>query len=218
MNKVVFVHASPAALAPLGKFYKEAAPDLEIVNLLDDGIMHAFLAGDDLAAERRLKAALIRGHGEYGAQAALVTCSAVKRPLLRRLQEAVPIPIVKIDVPMAKAAVRAGRRIGIVATFVPTVEITTTLLTDAAEEAGTTVEIVAEAIPEAYDSLLKGDSTAHDARLTAAAEKLAARPVDVIVLAQVSMSHMQPVLAGKLGIPVFASLTASLGALREVLR
>ena len=48
-TKIAFIHTSPAAIGPLMQFYGEAAPDLEITNLLDDGLLRLYL--ESLAPE-----------------------------------------------------------------------------------------------------------------------------------------------------------------------
>ncbi len=44
-RSVAFVHTSPAAVGPLMQFYAEAAPEFEITNLLDDGLLRLLAAG-----------------------------------------------------------------------------------------------------------------------------------------------------------------------------
>jgi Asp/Glu/hydantoin racemase len=123
-------------------------------------------------------------------------------------------PVLKIDHPMAQQAVRAGRRVGVVATFPPTLGPTRRLLGRAAAEAGTEVEIVEEVAPAAYDALLANDAARHDELLTAAVERLARQDVATIVLAQVSMARTLPRLEGLIKVPVLSSLHTSLAAVR----
>ncbi|MGH9842919.1 MAG: aspartate/glutamate racemase family protein [Blastocatellia bacterium] len=217
---IAFIHTSPAAIAPLVQFYSEAAPELEITNLLDDGILRLFAARHSEAAERRLAEMIGVAREAYGAEMALVTCSSVSGAMLEALRRAAGMPVLKIDEPMARQAVRMGRRIGVAVTFPPTLETTSQLLSDAAAEAGTEVEIVAEVAPEAYQALLSGDHAAHDDLLLAAIKRLDAQNVDAIVLAQVSMARLLPQLArraGEIKAPVLSSLTSSLAAIREAL-
>lgn len=216
MKKVAFLHASPAALAPLAQYYREAAPDLEITNLLDNGLLRLFAAGDWATVEQRLAEMLAAARDAYGAEAVLLTCSAVPRDMLERLRCSAGVPVLKIDESLARAAVRAGRRIGVVVTFPPTLETNRALLEDAAAEAGVTIEILPRLLPEAYQALLAGDSATHDQQMLAAVEGLAREGVEVIVLAQVSMARVLPQLEGRVGVPVVSSLQTSLAALREL--
>ena len=216
-QRIAFIHASPAALAPLAQYYRQVAPELEITNLLDDGLLRLFAAVDWAAVERRLAEMLATARGTYSAEAALLTCSAVPREMLERLRRAAGMPVLKIDESLARAAVRAGRRVGVVVTFPPTLEINRALLADAAAEAGVAIEILPRLVPEAYQALLAGDAATHDRQMLAAVEELAGQGVEVIVLAQVSMARVLPLLEGRVAVPVLSSLQTSLAALRELL-
>jgi GT2 family glycosyltransferase len=127
------------------------------------------------------------------------------------------MPVLKIDYPMARAAVRAGRRIGVAATFTPTLAPTSKLLNEAAAEAGTELEIVREVEPEAYAALLANDTATHDRLLLDLIERLQNRDVACVVLAQVSMARVLPLVGERARVPVLTSLHTSLEAIREAL-
>ncbi len=217
MRKIAFLHASPAALTPLAHYYKQAAPDLEITNLLDDGLLRLFAAGAWAVVELRLGEMLATARDVHAAEAALLTCSAVPGPILARLRRTAGLPVLKIDESVARAAVRAGRRIGLVVTFPPTLETSRTLLEDAAAEVGISIDIVSRLVPQAYDALLAGDAATHDQQVLTAIEELTAEGVEVIVLAQVSMARVLPSVEGRIAVPILSSLHTSLEALRELL-
>lgn len=218
-RKIVLIHTSPAAIAPLMRFYNDAAPELEITNLLDDGLLRLLAAKEHATVERRLAEMLAVAVRTYGAELVMVTCSSVTKGMVERLAPLCDLPVLKIDYPMAREAVAAGRRrIGIAATFPPTIIPTSQLISEAAEEAGAAIEIIQEVVPGAYDALLSGDEEAHDELLCAGVERLAAGGVDVVVLAQISMARVLPRLeAKKLGVPVLSSLHTSLSAIRSAL-
>lgn len=196
-------------------YYPRNWPELQITNLLDDGIMGFFAAGRwDEASERLLDMAQV-GQRVYGAQAGLVSCSAVSREQMAALRKASPIPLLKIDEPMAALATAAASRIGLLVTFPPTLPMAEQLLREAAGDAP--LEIVPLVAPEAIAALLAGDRASHDARLFSAAEELAGQGIGALVLAQVSMGPLVPVLRERLGLPVFSSLETSVSALRRLL-
>lgn len=197
------------------EYYPRQWPELRITNLLDDGIMGLFADGRwDEARERLLDMAGV-GHRCYGVQAGLVSCSAVSREQMAALRAESPIPLLKIDEPMAALATAAANRIGLLVTFPPTLPIAEQLLRDAA--GGTPLEIVPMVAPEAIAALLSGDRASHDARLIAAADTLAEQGIGALVLAQVSMGPLVPLLRKRLALPVFSSLETSLDALRRLL-
>jgi Asp/Glu/hydantoin racemase len=217
-RRIAFVHASPAAIAPLVRFYAEAAPDLEVTNLLDDGVLRLFKRKDENAARRQLAALIQAGRTAYGAEVALVTCSSVSKNLLTQLQNDADIPVLRIDEPMARMAVRMGARIGVAVTFPPALESTSQLLSEAAAEAGVTATLLPEVVDQAYDALLSGKAEEHDEMLLNGVDRLLQKEVDVIVLAQVSMARILPALKRRTRIPALTSLDTSLSAIRSLLQ
>jgi Asp/Glu/hydantoin racemase len=217
-RNIAFIHTSPAAIGPLMQFYSEAAPELQITNLLDDGLLRLLASKNITQAQRRLGAMIEAARETYRAELAMITCSSVSKEMAGELSRTIDIPILKIDSPLARKAVETGRRIGVAVTFPPTLETTSNLLRDAAAESGTAIEIIPEIVPDAYDALLAGDHKKHDDLLMAAIKRLDERKVDAIVLAQVSMARILPQLAGRARAPVLSSLSTSLMAIREVLK
>lgn len=199
------------------RYYPVEAPNLVITNLLDDGVMRMFSQSRNADATRRLGEMIGTVHREYGAELALLCCSAVTREMLEALRPEAPVPVLKIDVPMTEVAVKAGRRIGVLVTFPPTLEITHRLLEDAASLSGKDIELVDELQPDAVDAILAGDAETHDRLLLEAADRLLSLEVDVIVLAQVSMAHLVGPISNRTGLPVFSSLETSLAAVLEEL-
>src|SRR5215204_340270 len=155
---IAFIHTSPAAIPPLMQFYGEAAPDLRITNLLEDGLLRLLADGNHSLAQQRLGSMITAAHETYAAELAMITCSSVTKEMADRLNDMFAFPVLKIDYPMARQAVAAGTRIGLAATFPPTIVPTTRLLNDAAADAGTEIEIIERLKPEAYTALLSGDT------------------------------------------------------------
>ena len=217
-RKVAFIHTSPAAIGPLMQFYSEAAPELEITNLLDDGLLRLLAAKESATARRRLAEMIKAAVETYGAELAMITCSSVSREMAEELAGDFALPILKIDYPMARQAVRAGTKIGVAATFPPTLVPTTKLLNEAAAEAAREIEIIQEVSPDAYTALLANDLATHDELLLGVIERLEQQDVSAIVLAQVSMARILPQLNGRVKVPVLSSLHTSLEAVRENLQ
>lgn len=195
-------------------YFRDFASDLEITNLLDDGVLRFFARQNDAAAEARLAEMLCVARDAYNSELAVVTCSAVTRQVIQRLSEAVGLPVVKIDDELARQAVSVGTRLGVVVTFRPSQAVIGKLLREMAEEIGRSVEITFRVIPEAYEALLNAMPEKHDALLIAGIQELANEPIDALVLSQVSMSRVLPRLP-KLPVPVLSSLPASLNTIRH---
>ena len=208
---VSMIHASPAAIAPVTKHYHLHAPELSLVNLLDDGILTYFTRRDTASAHRRLAELVKTAQQEYHSAAALVTCSSAETQFLRRLHSEIQIPVFRIDEPMAECAVAAGPRILAMATFEPTIETTRRLLLDRGA-----AEVRVCLVAGAYTALLSGDDAVHD-RLVLDSLTEASAGIDCAVLAQVSMAHLRDQAQSRTGIPVFSSLETSLKAIRSAL-
>jgi aspartate/glutamate racemase len=200
------------------EFYSEAAPELEITNLLDDGLLRLLAAKKFPVAQERLADMIKTASETYDAELAMITCSSVSKEMAEQLSSGSRIPILKIDYPMARQAVRAGTRIGVAATFPPTIVPTSKLLAEAAAEAGTEIEIIQQVAQGAYSALLAGDTATHDDLLLDTIHQLEQQEVSVIVLAQVSMARILPRIDGRLSVPVLSSLHTSLDAIREAFR
>jgi Asp/Glu/hydantoin racemase len=204
------IHASPAAIAPVVRYYRQHAAEFVLVNLLDDGILAYFSRQERSSAQRRIADLVRTACQEYHAAAVIVTCSSAEAEDLSCLQRELDIPVLKIDEPMARRATSAGRRIFALATFEPTVETTRRLLLDHGA-----AEVRVHVVPDAYAALLNANPAEHD-RLVI--ESLpGAVGFDCIVLAQVSMAHLREEAQRRSGIPVFSSLETSLEAIRSAL-
>ena len=216
-RSVSLLHTAPAAIPPVMQYWGSAAPEFELTNQMDDGILRFFAAGDYPSAEGRLASMIDAARTVYRAEAAMITCSSVPRSMVRSLERTAGIPLMKIDEPMARRAIATGRRVGVAATFPPTIPTTTQMLRETAEDAGASIELVPHLVAGAFDALLNGRPAEHDALLLAGLDELAAQHVDVIVLAQVSMSRILPSLGGRFTVPVLSSLETSLAAMRALL-
>src|SRR5215211_7938247 len=104
-RSVAFIHTSPAAIGPLMQFYAEAAPELEVTNLLDDGLLRLLAAGRAPALQRRLEGMLGDAVETYQPELAMVTCSSVSKEMVDSLARDFAFPVRKIDYPMARRAV-----------------------------------------------------------------------------------------------------------------
>jgi Asp/Glu/hydantoin racemase len=125
---------------------------------------------------------------KMGTELVMVTCSAIG-PAVDLIQSQFRRPVLRIDEPMAEAAVAKGRRIGVAATLRTTLQPTSELLLRKAAESGKAVELVECLCAGAFDAIMSGDTETHDLLVCKAMiDKLG--DVDVIVLAHASMAHV----------------------------
>ncbi|WP_412075916.1 aspartate/glutamate racemase family protein [Streptomyces xanthophaeus] len=135
----------------------------------------------------------------------LVTCSTIGA-VAEALAPALGAPVLRVDRPMAAAAVRTGRRIAVLAALESTLAPTRALLAE--EAAGAPVSVSTHVVAGAWERFAAGDTAGCLARVAAAAE--AVTDADVIVLAQVSMAGAADLAATR--VPVLASPAPGLAA------
>jgi len=217
MPKLAFIHTSPAAISPLVKYFKDNAPEYDIVNLLDDGILQYFKENNDQAIVSRLRDMMQTAGTLYKAELAVITCSSVSKDQLETLKKEIALPLLKVDIPMASKAVSAGTKIGLIISFAPSQAHSTKLIEEQAKALGQHVEIVPVVVDGAYDALLGGDKPKHDELLLAEVEARKDE-VDVFVLSQVSMSALEQEAKNRSGKPVLSSPGACLEEIRNIMK
>ena len=213
---VTLIHAVTVAIPPVLEAFREGWPEATVSNLLDDGLTGALAREGGLTPRIAQR---IRDLATYAARAGadgiLFTCSAFT-PAMDRAREDVTIPLLKPDEAMFAAALEAGRRIGVVATFPGTLPVAEPQIHAAAAARGLDVEIVSTAVPEAFKAMNAGDTATHDRLVVDAAVAIASR-VDVICLAQFSMARARAAVQARVAVPVLTSPTAAGDRLRSLL-
>jgi hypothetical protein len=155
--------------------------------------------------------------------ALLITCSTMNRAAgaVRTALRRRGVPVVQIDEPMIEAAVERGGRILVVATHGPTVASTQALLRETAARLKRKVEFDGATVEHAFDQLGRGDIAGHNRTIAKAIRAAQKRgPIDVVVLAQLSMSifalaHPEP--KRDFGVPVLTSGACGFTRVRELL-
>jgi aspartate/glutamate racemase len=186
MTRIAFLHTGAVNIAPFGELAAELLPEAVVVNYLDDKIVA------DLRDEQRAASvpgrveALVAAAAAGGADAVMFTCSSISE-LAAPAAAAAGVPVLRVDEAMADAAVRAGRRVRVLATLSTTSRPTIGLLRERAALADLHPEITDEVIDGAFEAVASGDRATHD-RLVGAAIERAAAEADVVVLAQASMA------------------------------
>jgi hypothetical protein len=123
--------------------------------------------------------------------------------------------MLQIDRPMMDLAVQDGKRIGLLATVPTTVPASARLLRLAAEDARKEIEIETRLCSEAFTAIKAGNAARHNELLLEEIAALSGR-VDAIVMAQLSMSALEPLLAGT-KVPVYNSGRTAFNKIREIL-
>ncbi len=178
--------------------------DVNAFHIVDESLLVTLRKVGGLSPQiiRRLCQHVISAE-ETGADIITVTCSSIS-PAVDDARRMVDRPVLKIDEPMAEAAVERGEKIGVLATVATTLEPTSNLVRQKAIEKGRKVKISTALCEEAFKASLRGDVETYDRVLMEKAMELAGE-VDVLLLAQGSMARVQAPLSQRIKIPVLSS-------------
>jgi Asp/Glu/hydantoin racemase len=211
------IHTSPTLTPLFGALCAEFMPETTVFHMVDESLIKDTIREGRLQrlTMRRLLS-MIESAENAGADAVLVTCSSIG-PGVEFGQQLFDIPVIRVDEAMAEAAVRMGRRIGVMATLRTTLEPTIALLREKADEAGIEIEIVESLCDGAFDAVLAGDSITHD-RILSQALRNEMKGVDVVILAQASMARVVKTMPeGSLAMPVLSSPKMAVLQARDVM-
>jgi Asp/Glu/hydantoin racemase len=216
MTTLAIIHTAPATIEPLRALAEEVLPAVTVINFVDDSILPQLAAnGGDLSAVRDRLVAYAQFAERAGAAVILSACSSVGEAVAQ-MRDSVSIPVVRIDEPMADAAVQRGPRVGVAATVRTTLEPTMRLLRARAVARRVSLELLPCLVEGAFQILAAGDRAGHDERVAGALAKLAAS-ADVVVLAQASMARVLPRLPDDLRTRVLSSPRLGMEAVRAAL-
>ena len=213
---VGLVHAVIPAIEPLRAAFGEMAPDVKLINILDEGLV------TEIDRRGRLTPGLVRRlttlvalAEDAGAELVLLSCTAYS-PVADDVQKQSDIPVLKIDELMVRDALNRAQKIGLVATVPAGLNMQRQLIDQIASEMGRPVELDAVLKPEAFQALASGRRDEHDAIVLAEVERLATSN-ELVMLAQASMGHLAARVPASVTVPVLSSPTLAVAKVKEML-
>jgi aspartate/glutamate racemase len=210
MTRIALIHALAHSVGPINDVLARDWVDCQRMNLLDDSLS-ADLArstqGLDAAMHDRFE--VLAAYAEStGANAILFTCSAFG-PCIDAVAARRPgMPVLKPNEAMIADAVAQGRRVGLIASFAPT-------LVSMPSEFPAGVEVIPEMAEGAMDALDRGEVERHDEIVAERALRLVKQGCDVIALAQFSMARAQDAVRQVVQVPVLTTPGSAVAALRR---
>jgi len=210
MTRIALIHALSHSVAPINDVLAREWPQAQRMNLLDDSLS-ADLArsGKGLDATMHQRFEILAAYAEStGAQAMLFTCSAFGACIERVAARRPHMPVLKPNEAMVAEAVQLGKRIGLIASFAPT-------LASMPAEFPVGTDLKTALADGALDALNLGDTERHDALVVEAAEALALQGCHVIALAQFSMARAHMAVQQAVGLPVLTTPGSAVRALRH---
>jgi Asp/Glu/hydantoin racemase len=216
MINVICVHTAMALVEPLTKTFAELLPEVNVNHIADSSLIKEVIANNEVTpAVRRRLLAYYNAAADAGADVVFNTCSSVG-DVADYGNTYAPIPVFRIDQPMAAQAVAVYNRIGVISTLPTTLDPTCRLLRNEAKKVGREVTLVEGLADGAFAAGQSGDGETHD-RLIAEAAGRIANQVDAFVLAQGSMARMEQRLSELTGKPVLSSPVLGVKGLRKFL-
>ncbi|MBL1419082.1 MAG: arylsulfatase [Alphaproteobacteria bacterium] len=213
--RIVLFHATPVAMDPILSSMACLWPEAEAINLLDDGLSaDRAKEGAELSPELSQRFVNFGKYGHaMGADGILVTCSAFG-PAIETMADILPIPVLKPNEAMFKAALKAGNKIAMLATFAPAVPTMQQEFKQLATEQGSTATLDVYVVPDAIDALKGGDAETHNRLIGEAAPKFAA--YDAIMLAHFSTSRAMQAVKAAVSVPVLSAPDAAVLAMKNL--
>lgn len=186
---LALIHTVTSLVSVFTKISKEVIPDVKIFNIIDESLLNNTIAAGKLTSATTWRlASYIKLAEEAGANAVMVTCSSLG-PVVKAVQPFVNIPVMRVDQAMADKAIVMGGIIGVIATLSTTLDPTSELIKSRAILKGKNIKLLTILCNGAFNAFVSGDIETHDRIVT---DKIIAlmRKVDVVVLAQASMSQV----------------------------
>ncbi|MFD9074201.1 aspartate/glutamate racemase family protein [Streptomyces lasiicapitis] len=179
---LALLHTSPVHVPVFDALRDADHPGLALRHVVhEDLLARARAEGPDAVADdvRAALAEAAAGGGGGGADAVLCTCSTIGG-VAESHAAAVGVPVLRVDRPMAAAAVRAGSSVAVVATVASTLEPTRALVAEEAARAGRPVDVRTVLVDGAWERFEAGDREEF-LRLIVDAVQAVAGSVDAVV-------------------------------------
>jgi aspartate/glutamate racemase len=221
--RVVLLHGTPVAVEPIQRAFATRWPEAEAVDLLDASLSVDRAKDHELTLRMFERFVELGGYAHrLGAEAILVTCSAFG-PAIERMAKELPVPVLKPNEAMFREAIGRGRRIGMLATFAPSVLTMTEEFEqfvgeaggEAGAKAGARATLETIVVEGAMDALRKGDADRHNALIAARAPELA--HCDAIMLAHFSTSRALAAVTAAVKTPVLTAPDAAVDRIRAAI-
>ena len=214
-RRVVLLHGTPVAVEPIQRAFAARWPEAEAVDLLDASLSVDRAKDHDLTPRMFERFIELGGYAHrLGAEAILVTCSAFG-PAIERMSRELPVPVLKPNEAMFREAIGRGQKIGMLATFAPSVLTMTEEFEQFVGEAGAKATLETIVVEGAMDALRKGDADRHNALIAAQAPELA--HCDAIMLAHFSTSRALAAVTAAIKTPVLTAPDSAVDRIRAAI-
>lgn len=213
--RIALIHAVTPAIAPVHAAFANLWPEAAPIDILDAALSPDRARDDALTAAMSARIGALADYAMLAdADAVLYTCSAFG-PAIEAAAARLPVPVLKPNEAMFEAAMGQGRRIGMLATFPPSVATMEAEFRDERARSGSDATLETVVVAHALDALKAGDAATHDRLLAEAAPALAG--CDAVMLAHFSTARAAAAVRAVVDGPVLTSPEAAVAKLMRLL-
>lgn len=215
MTRIALIHAVTVAIEPVQSAFRQLWPEAECANILDDSLsIDRERDGSLTEAMSNRILSLAKYGAATGGNAILFTCSAFGEAIAEAAAQ-LPIPVLKPNEAMFEAALQRGGRIGMLATFAPSVSSMESEFREMAAASGRRGVLETYCVPGAMAALKAGDGEEHDRLIAQAAPRFA--DCTAVMLAHFSTSRAAPSVSAAIGCPVLTSPGSAVAKLKAII-
>ena len=216
VERIVLIHAVTAAMAPVEAAFAALWPEAERVNLLDDSLSSDHERAGRLTPAMVARFETLAGYARsIGAGGILFTCSAFGEAIDAVARHS-DVPVLKPNRAMFEDALANGGRIGMLATFGPSIASMEQEFAEVAALVRPDTTLQTVLVDGALPALKSGDAATHDRLLAQAAPRLSA--CDAVMLAHFSTTRAQTAVQTELACPVLSAPGSAVLKLKQALR
>ena len=214
-KRIALIHATPVAMQPVVEAFRCHWPDVDTFSVLDDALSIDLARSGTLNEALKQRIASLAAYATgIGVDGILYTCSAFGEAI-EAVARIAQMPVLKPNEAMFEEALQRGTRIGLLATFEPSIPSLEQEFVEMARAQAKDVTLESVCVPAAMTALTAGDAAQHDRLIAAAAARLA--HCDIVMLAQFSMARARSAVQRVLGNKVLTSPDSAVAKLKAVL-
>ena len=214
-TRIALIHAVTVAVEPVQDAFRQLWPEAECANIVDDSLSLDRERDGVLTEAMKRRIRVLAEYGAAtGAAGVLFTCSAFGEAIEAAAAQ-LQIPVLKPNEAMFEAALAVGRRIGMLATFAPSVGSMEDEFREIAETSGRRAVIETYCVPGAMAALKAGDGAEHNRLLAEAAPRFA--DCDAVLLAHFSTARAAPAVTAMIERPVLTSPGSAVAKLKGMI-
>src|SRR5215470_18214481 len=148
-KRIALIHATPVAMQPVVEAFRHGWPDVDTLNLLDDALSIDLARAGTLNEALRQRIATLATYAiDIGVDGILYTCSAFGEAI-EAVARTAQIPVLKPNEAMFEDVLQRGTRIGLLATFQPSIPSLEQEFVDMARVQAKDVTLESVCVPEA---------------------------------------------------------------------